>query len=122
MNLPRLAIVCDLLEENWPSMELVGEMLLKHLSLDHARTVEATAIFPSMCRRFTRHNTNRGKLFNVDRLLNRFGDYPKLLNSRSGRFDLYHVVDHSYGQLLHSLPPESAIVTCHDLNTFRCLL
>jgi hypothetical protein len=30
-------------------------------------------------------------------------------------------VDHSYGQLLHFLPPRKTLVTCHDLDTFRCL-
>jgi glycosyltransferase involved in cell wall biosynthesis len=32
------------------------------------------------------------------------------------------VVDHSYGQLLHELPPARTIITCHDLDTFQCLL
>ena len=41
---------------------------------------------------------------------------------RSGRFDLYHIIDHSYGQLVHALPPGRAVVTCHDLDAFRCLL
>src|SRR5262249_48681405 len=36
--------------------------------------------------------------------------------------DLFHVVDHSYAQLLHGLPAERSGVFCHDLDTFRCLL
>jgi glycosyltransferase involved in cell wall biosynthesis len=35
---------------------------------------------------------------------------------------LFHLTDHSYGQLLHELPPERTMVTCHDLDTFQCLL
>ena len=31
MSLPRLAIIGDFVEENWPSMWLVEEMLCKHL-------------------------------------------------------------------------------------------
>jgi glycosyltransferase involved in cell wall biosynthesis len=37
-------------------------------------------------------------------------------------FDLFHVIDHSYSQLVHDLPAGAAVVTCHDLDTFRCVL
>jgi glycosyltransferase involved in cell wall biosynthesis len=42
--------------------------------------------------------------------------------ARGGEFDLFHLVDHSYAQLVHELPAGRAVVTCHDLDTFRCLL
>ena len=29
MNLPRVGIICDFVEENWISMDLAGDMLLK---------------------------------------------------------------------------------------------
>jgi glycosyltransferase involved in cell wall biosynthesis len=61
-------------------------------------------------------------LFNADRVLNRFWDYPRLARRIRNDFDLFHLVDHSYGQLLHQLPPERTVVTCHDLDTFQCLL
>jgi glycosyltransferase involved in cell wall biosynthesis len=32
------------------------------------------------------------------------------------------VIDHSYSQLVHDLPAGRSVVTCHDLDTFRCLL
>src|SRR5262249_27089452 len=32
-----------------------------------------------------------------------------------------HVLDHSYAQLVHVLPPGRAGVYCHDLDSFRCL-
>jgi glycosyltransferase involved in cell wall biosynthesis len=31
------------------------------------------------------------------------------------------LADHSYSQLVHGLPPARTVVTCHDLDTFRCL-
>ena len=40
----------------------------------------------------------------------------------SGRFDLYHVVDHSYAQLALALPANRTIVSCHDIDTFRSLV
>src|SRR6185295_18885544 len=33
-----------------------------------------------------------------------------------------HVVDHSYAQLVHQLPADRTLVTCHDLDTFRSIL
>lgn len=60
---------------------------------------------------------------NADRLLNRFWDYPRYVRRRVARtFDLYHVADHSYSQLVHQLPSSTTGVFCHDLDTFKCLL
>ncbi|MCA1593758.1 MAG: glycosyltransferase family 4 protein [Acidobacteria bacterium] len=121
-SLPRVAVVCDLREENWPSMNLVADMLLANLREQHAHTVASERVCPPMRRRFTRAGWTAGAGFNVDRLLNRFLDYPRSLRRLRGEFDLFHVLDHSYAQLVHQLPPERTIVTCHDLDTFRCLL
>jgi glycosyltransferase involved in cell wall biosynthesis len=35
---------------------------------------------------------------------------------------LFHIVDHSYAHLVHSLPAQRTVVTCHDADAFRCLL
>lgn len=132
-----VGIVCDLREENWPSMDLVADMLLEHLQRDHSSLIEATRICPPMRRRFsdqspeardrrseigTQGSDFSAKLFNVDRVLNRYLDYPKFIRRLRSQFDLFHLVDHSYAQLVHELPPERTIVTCHDLDTFKCLL
>jgi glycosyltransferase involved in cell wall biosynthesis len=58
--------------------------------------------------------------FALDRLLFRFGDYPAL--ARHLKFDVFHVIDHSYSQLVHALPPGRTVVTCHDIDTFRSVL
>jgi glycosyltransferase involved in cell wall biosynthesis len=118
----RVAVFCDFLEEQWPSMDLVADMLLTHLQLDHSNFIAATRVRPPFRRRLTSEGTSRGKRFNADRLFNRFWDYPRLARLLRNDFDLFHVVDHSYGQLLHELPPERTIITCHDLDTFQCLL
>lgn len=122
----RLALVCDYLEENWPSMELVGEMVLRHLERGHADEVAVTRICPPFRERAARLPGvgRRGAARNVDRLINRFWDYPRRAAdlARAGRFDLFHLVDHSYSQLVHALPAGRTVVTCHDLDTFRCLL
>ena len=122
----RLALVCDYREENWPSMDLVGEMVLNHLQAGHADTVAPTRICPPFRRRAARLPKlgNLGAAHNADRLVNRLWDYPRQLArlARTEPFDLYHLVDHSYSQLVHALPTGRAVVTCHDLDTFRCVL
>lgn len=123
---PRLALVCDLREEGWHSMDLVAEMLLERLGREHPEAVDATLLRPSLRRRLTSREEDgvRGDTLrlNADRVLNRFWDYPRLLRRTRGGFDLFHVIDHSYGQLVHHLPAERTVVTCHDLHTFKCLL
>jgi glycosyltransferase involved in cell wall biosynthesis len=122
----RLAVICDYPEEGWPSMDLVGQMILAGLAERHAGAVAARRVCPPFRRRLARGPWGRRvrAARNADRLLNRFGDYPRALGrlARRGEFDLFHVVDHSYSQLVHALPPGRAIVTCHDLDTFGCLL
>jgi glycosyltransferase involved in cell wall biosynthesis len=61
-------------------------------------------------------------LSGVDRVANRLWDYPRVLSGFDGRYDIFHIVDHSYAQLVHRLPAERTIVTCHDLDTFRSVL
>jgi glycosyltransferase involved in cell wall biosynthesis len=123
-RLPRVALICDFLEERWPSMDLFGDMLFQSFTADHASTIEAEQLRPALRRRFSKlPGVGRAGVFwNADRLLNRFHDYPAWLAKRAGRFDLFHLMDHSYSQLLLELPAERTIVTCHDLDTFKCLL
>ncbi|HKO35681.1 MAG TPA: glycosyltransferase family 1 protein [Pyrinomonadaceae bacterium] len=114
----RVAILCDFAEENWPSMDLVGEMLAMHLDRN---SFSAHKLSPPFQRRFTRLSS-ANQPFNADRVFNRFWDYQRWLRPQLADFDLFHVVDHSYSQLVHGLPPARSIVSCHDLDAFRCLI
>ncbi|HVA39795.1 MAG TPA: glycosyltransferase family 1 protein [Candidatus Binataceae bacterium] len=120
----RLAVVCDYAEEGWPSMDLVGEMLCAELKARHSAALEVTRIQPAFVRRLSRAAGERAARirFNADRALNRFFDYPRTLRGLRGGFDVFHIVDHSYAHLVHELAGERAVVTCHDLDAFRCLL
>lgn len=120
----RAAIISDLLEEQWPSMDLVADMLTESLRAQPAEAVVPTQIRPAMRWRLSRTPLlkNQRVVVNADRLLNRFVDYPRWLRGRAQDFDLFHVVDHSYSQVIHVLPRDRTVVTCHDLDTFRCLL
>jgi glycosyltransferase involved in cell wall biosynthesis len=119
MSAPRLAVICDLLEEGWPSMDLATDSLLEQLAQTDA--IEATRIRPAMKRRFS-CISGSGLNRNADRFLNRFLDYPRHLRAQRPRFDAFHVGDHSYAQLVHVLPEQRTGVFCHDLDTFACIL
>jgi len=120
----RVAVVCDFPEEGWPSMDLVGAMLVENLGRDRAERVAASRVCPPFKHRFSRIRKSGGARIasNTDRLLNRFWFYPGYIGRLSGQFDVFHIADHSYSQLIHQLPAERTVVTCHDLDTFRCLL
>ncbi len=115
----RVAVIADYAEERWPSMDLVADMLMAHLRAEHDRTIEPTLIRPRM-----RHRASR--LWNgartVDRVAARFVDYPRVLKRIAGGFDVYHIVDHSYANLVHALPAARTMVTCHDVDAFRSVL
>lgn len=110
-------------------MDLVAGQLLDHLQRDYSHILKVSRICPPLRRRFTKSSaqvgapdSERGVRFNADRVLNRFWDYPRFVSGLRDQFDLFHLVDHSYGQLLHQLPAQRTVVTCHDLDTFQCLL
>ncbi len=121
---PRICLIRDFAEENWPSMDLVADMVFERLDREYAATLQVTQICPSFHRRFGRLPlVGLAPTFqNADRLVNRFLDYPHSLRPHAQDFDLFHLIDHSYSQLLHALPPGRTVVTCHDLDTFRCVL
>lgn len=114
----RVGIVFDYAAENWPSMDLVGDLLVDGLRR-HAPRYAPEPIRPEMPRPFGRWLGARAH--NADRLVGRHLAYPRSLRRAAG-MDLYHVVDHSYAQLVHALPARRTIVTCHDLDAFRSLL
>jgi glycosyltransferase involved in cell wall biosynthesis len=104
-------------------MDLVGDMLCSHLRDQHASSIVATQVVPVARKRFSYVPFLPEKLTrNADRLIDRFVDYPSWLGARRNDYDLFHLVDHSYSQLVHALPRKQTVVTCHDLDTFRCLL
>jgi glycosyltransferase involved in cell wall biosynthesis len=122
--LPRLALLPVFAEEQWPSMDLCAEMLLRHLQGDAGAGLDVHWYQPQYRRRFGRLPWlgRRKVAVNADRLLNRQWYYSRAVRGLSGSFDLFHVCDHSYANLVHALPPERTGVFCQDLETFRCVL
>lgn len=124
MKLPRVAIVSDLREERWHSMDLVAEMLLLNLSSPDLRVVEPTQLRPRMVGRLTRLPCvgDTRVAGTADRIINRIWDYPRWLAPQREDFDVFHVIDHSYAHLVTTLPPGRTVVTCHDLDAFQGVL
>lgn len=119
--LHQLCILPDFIEETWPSMELCADMLTANLpSADPQLLVRRFS--PRFRRRFGRLPGMRRRGANADRFLNRLWDYPRQARRIASQFDLFHLVDHSYSQLIHELPSGRVGIYCHDLDTFRCLL
>jgi glycosyltransferase involved in cell wall biosynthesis len=105
-------------------MDLCGEMLLVHLPRVGPLAVAPDRVCPPFRRLASRLPAvgRRRAAFNADRLLNRFVVFPRHARRAAPHFDLFHVVDHSYAQLVHALPADRTGVYCHDLDAFRCLL
>lgn len=118
----RIGIVCDYAEEGWPSMDLAADLLVDALRLHAADGFDPTPLRPAMPRVARRIAGGRGIGLNGDRLFGRYAAYPRWLARRRSDFGLFHVVDHSYAHLVHALPAERTVVTCHDLDAFRSLL
>ncbi|MBV9127840.1 MAG: glycosyltransferase, partial [Verrucomicrobia bacterium] len=121
----RVALIADFQEEGWPSMDLVADQLQRHLppagtEVFEDRELRVETLRPAMW--LLRRAGESRPPAPLPRVLNRFLRYPRFLKSQRQRYDLFHIVDHSYAHLVHALPAERTVVTCHDLDTFRCVL
>jgi glycosyltransferase involved in cell wall biosynthesis len=115
----RVAIVADLLEERWPSMDLVAEMLMTHVAA--SETVAASLLRPSFAWPAFGGNGNGAAPPTIQRIAHRFWSYPRWLRQQFPA-DVYHIVDHSYAHLAHDLPAGRVVVTCHDTDAFQALV
>jgi glycosyltransferase involved in cell wall biosynthesis len=102
-------------------MDYAAEMLTRHLCDEHSQRFETVTVRPKFFRGFEALS-HRREAFNADRLTTRFVTYPVSVLMRRSDFDLFHLVDHSYSQLLHVLPASRTGVFCHDLDTFAPIL
>jgi glycosyltransferase involved in cell wall biosynthesis len=116
----RVAVLADMLEEGWPSMDLVADALMRELPGQTAHPVEPCLIRPALVRLVDRVRLRNGTHpSTADRVFNRFFVYPRRLERLSRGCEVFHIVDHSYSHLALSLPPGRVVTTCHDLDTFR---
>ena len=117
----RVAILADLLEEGWPSMDLIADVLMGELERPEPPLVAAELLRPRFAPRFAGFMRNGRRPPTIDRIAHRYWDYPRWLGQHAGTADVYHIVDHSYAHLAGALPPRRVVVTCHDVDAFRPL-
>lgn len=120
---PRLGVVRDYRAEGWPSMDLCADELLA-AAPGVGDDFAVGDVAPEFRRVFGRVPVvGRGRRWrNADRAWNRYTLLPRHLRGLTGRFDAWHVVDHSYAHVVDALPAGRSGVFCHDLDAFRCLL
>jgi glycosyltransferase involved in cell wall biosynthesis len=118
----RVAVIADFLEEGWPSMDCVAESLVDCLRAGAAEDLNVELVRPRFLGSLLRRRPYGGSAFAGARLFNRFAVYPAWIARNRERFDLFHIIDHSYSHLISHLPKNRCMVTCHDLDTFKCLL
>ena len=111
----RVAVLADMLEERWPSMDLVAEVLVRELESDADLNVRPRLVRPGLLPSIARWQRD-GAPTRV-RVINRFWIYPRRLPAPDVT-DVFHIVDHSYAHLVLDLPAERTVVTCHDLDAF----
>jgi glycosyltransferase involved in cell wall biosynthesis len=121
MNGLKLAVLSDFLEERWPSMDLVSEMLVEHAG--RLPGIEATSIRPKLPRTLADWAL-AGRRFARPAALafGRYALYPMGLPRVRARFDCFHVADHSYAHLALGLPKARTGVFCHDIDAFRPMI
>src|SRR5215217_6010300 len=102
-----VAVLHDMVEEQWPSMDQMGELLTSRLPV-LAPGLTVTPIRHRMARVFSPGPLAAIRpLVAVDRVLNRMVLYQRQLRETLSRpLDVYHIVDHSYAQLALELPAD----------------
>ena len=108
----RVALIADLIEERWYSMDRYADELLSNLTILQNNSgytqfefalIRPKRFFPSL----------KGKLGAILTLITRYLFYPLFLAGKKA--DIYHILDHSYAHLIKVLPFSRTIITCHDL-------
>ncbi len=118
----RVAFVCDYAEEGWPSMDLVGTMLPAAVAEAGGSAADVARLQPAGKSRLRRVAGEHWPGPIGDRLINRYVDYPRWLRANASTDGVFHVLDHTYGHLVDALPAHKTVVTCHDLDAFRCVI
>jgi glycosyltransferase involved in cell wall biosynthesis len=119
----RFAIVLDAALEGWTSMDYCGEMLVDSLRREHRDSVDVTPVQPRVPRLFGRLPSGLrwlGK--SADRFAARCLFYPAAMARLRNRYDVFHIVDHSYAHATHVLPETRTGIYCHDLDALEPLL
>jgi glycosyltransferase involved in cell wall biosynthesis len=115
----RVAILADLAEERWTSMDLVADTLVRELPRQPAWPIACELVRPPLVPVLGLLRSRGTEPPTADRVFNRFWLYRRALRRVRATGDVFHIVDHSYAHLALALPAGRTVVTCHDIDTFR---
>ena len=104
----KVTIFRDIKEENWPSMELYADQLIRHLQREFSDEV---AIKPVSVGPF--FSMMKGRFLTASVYATRATKYPVVASLNQG--DVNHIIDHTYAQLANFVDRRRTVVTCHDL-------
>jgi len=103
-----IALFRDYKEENWHSMEVYADQLIKSLRKRYTPPlfIKEVVVLPNISRIFPAS-------YKYARMIFRYAINP--VGALFQRADIYHVTDHANSQLLAALDPTRTVITCHDL-------
>lgn len=110
----RVALLRDLVEENWPSIEVYADRLAQGLRkvAPEVEVIEVRVPAWSWSNlRLPMPYGRRASLRTLGLYLSRWVRYPLAL--RGIQADVYHILDNSYGHLAFFLDPRRTVVTSH---------
>ncbi|MGB9872848.1 MAG: glycosyltransferase family 4 protein, partial [Anaerolineae bacterium] len=110
----RVALLRDLKEENWPSIEVYADRLAQGLRKVAPELEVVEVQVPAWSWTDRRLPTPYGRSVSPRALglyLSRWVRYPLAL--RDVQADVYHILDNSYGHLAFFLDPKRTVVTSH---------
>ena len=125
LNSPRVAVVADLREERWHSMDLVAEMSLLNVEKSDGavrRDNRGAAHHGATFHAIAAHRRNSDRGYRGSDSQPRLGLPAVASLPGASEFDLFHIMDHSYAHLALHLPAGRSLITCHDLDAFRGVL
>src|SRR5437870_2797517 len=105
----------DLASEARPSMDKYGRELADAINRYSSKFWASTVTPPDP--RVPTHVPAHTAAAKVVRYYARYCSYPLVASRNSAA--IHHIVDHSYGHLVHVLNRHRTIATCHDLMLLR---
>ena len=113
-NRKRLLLVGNYGPDSQPSMYYFGQALLNGIDQTkfEVEMVTVKEYFGPLSKTFPIFSKWFGY---IDKMIL----FPRILREMKGRFDLIHVLDHSYGWLIPVISDRRHLVTCHDLLAIR---
>jgi glycosyltransferase involved in cell wall biosynthesis len=115
--MPRIVLLCDIPRSTPNSMDRYANSIGLSLQRIIGNDWSVKEIIPHLLRINWGSEGKFSKVTKLEENISRFLLYP--VNVFFKAADIYHIIDHSYGQLAYPLYKRPVVVTCHDLIPLR---